>query len=276
MADVGGGDAQIRRTRTVDHHPHLRPGFLVIRIRPHEPGIACHLGQHDVAPAGQFFVIGPTQDQLEWLPARAHQPTTGLRAYFHPGKPGKFLFQLGRQFHRTFAALIPGLQKHHGPPGMHFFAGPETARHPWVGAQDGFIGADVFGQNGFDFFHLPHGVIKARAFRTFHHQLEGPAIFRRCQLGGQQFEQGHQRNDRCQQQAGKQPDPMHIAPQYAAVATGQPLEPGIQPLAHLVFMHRMRAGMRAQQFAGHHRGQGQRYKGRNGHRRRQCHRQFAK
>ena len=276
MADVGGGDAQIRRTRTVDHHPHLRPGFLVIRIRPHEPGIACHLGQHDVAPAGQFFVVGATQDQLEGLATAAHQASAGHRADFHTGQAGEFLFQFGGQFHRAFAAFVPRLQEHHGTAGVHFFTSTKATRHTWIGAQNGFVGAGFVGQNRLDLFHLPHGVIKARAFRTFHHQLEGPAIFRRCQFGGQQFEQGHQRNDRCQQQAGKQPDPMHIAPQYAAVATGQPLEPGIQPLAHLVFMHRMRAGMRTQQFAGHHRGQGQRYKGRNGHRRRQCHRQFAK
>ncbi|MNV04264.1 hypothetical protein D3C71_945550 [compost metagenome] len=262
-ADGGDRHAQVGRTLAIDVDPHLRPGFLVVRVGADQAGIVGHALQHAVAPLRDLGIFGPAQHDLERLALAAHQATTDLGAHAHPAHAVQVLLQRGGDIRRGVLTLAPRRQEHADPPGMHFLAGAKAARHARVGTHDRLVLANESGHHLLHFLHLGHGVVVAGALGAIDHDLERATVLGRRQLGGQQLEQRRAGQQRQQHDHHVDPGPPHVRLEHAPVrgrdAIQVAVDQAVQAFGRL-------PAVRLEQLGGHHRGERERDERRQRHR----------
>ena len=271
-ADFGHRHAQIGGARAIDHHPHLRPGFLVVGIGGEEIRILLHAREHPVAPLRELAVFGAAQHDLERLAAAAGQAAARLRIHAHAGEHAQILAHLLHHFIGAHVALVPVLQEHDRLGGVHFLAGAETAGHARIHALHRLAFAHLLEQYLFDLLDLADRVIETCPFRPDHRREEHAAIFRRRQFARHELEQQHAGHQRHDHQRAEHPHAPDGALQQIAIAARYAVELFRHPTVQAV---RLVAGMRAHQLGRHHRRQRQRDQRGDRHRRGQRHRQLS-
>src|SRR5690606_29347763 len=183
LADRHDADPQVGGALAIDLHPHLRPGFLVVRIHREEAGVGLHAFDHDVAPACDLAVLRTAQHDLDRVAAAADQAAADPRLRLHAGQHREFPAHALGYLRGALVALVPVLQEHDHVARVHLLAGTPAPGDTAVETPDRLVRAGVADEDLLHLLHLSHGVVEAGALGSHHRHEERAAVLGRGEFG---------------------------------------------------------------------------------------------